>query len=50
MITNDFMSSEESGSNNENIVHHLVPYVNTTFEKIDAYIEQGRKAHKLVAK
>ena len=39
------MSSEESGSDDENIVHPLVwrsPYVSTMFEKIDAYIERKK--------
>ena len=39
VITHDFMSSEESGSDDENIVHPLVwrsKHVSTMFQKIDA--------------
>ena len=45
VITNDFMSSEESGSDDENIVHPLAwrsEYVNTMFGKIDAYVERKK--------
>lgn len=45
VITNDFMSSEESGSEDNNVVHPLVwrsKYVSTMFEKIDAYIEHKK--------
>ena len=39
------MSSEESGSEDENIVHPLPwrsKYLSTMFEKIDVYIEQNK--------
>ena len=45
VITHDFMSSEESGSDDKNIVHPLVwrsKHVSTMFEKIDAYVERKK--------
>ena len=43
VITLDFMSSEESDSEDENVVHSLTwrsKYVSKMFETIDAYVEK----------
>ena len=45
VITNDFMSSEESGTEDDNVIHPLAwrsKYVNTMFSKIDEYIERKK--------